>query len=259
MEHSYLDELAYRDGPIHRLDARTKLLTALSLIVTAVLIPSRLTWPFAVLLAVLLAAMIVTRLPLSTLLSRAAVFAPFILTAVILVPFTRRGDGSVAAAIPLPGTSLPVYREGLIEAKAILLKSSISAFSVLILVSTTRFVLILKAMESLHFPRTLLVVISFLYRYLFLLVGEFKRLTRAAHSRNWRAGRWSLRMSTAGGIIGSLFLRAYARGERVYLAMLSRGFDGSVQLSDQPAMRARDAATLVFSTAACAALLMASL
>ena len=258
MEHTYPDELAYGDSPLHRVDARAKLVAMLIVVVTAALLPARSTWPFAACLGAIACGIAAARLPFFRLLKRTAVIAPFILTAVIFVPFTRRGDGGVSLEIPLFGSSLPVYRAGLLEAKAILLKSFVSALSVLLLISTTRFNLVLKAMERLRVPRAVLLIVSFLYRYLFLLAGEFKQLTRAAYSRNWRTGPWRLRLRAAGGILGSLFLRTYARGERVHAAMLSRGYDGTVTLEDLQPLRARDIALPAAAAAACAALLAAS-
>lgn len=240
MEHHYLDEFADRDSPIHRLEARTKVLCTLALILSAVLVPEELNWPFAVYLALLAVLLAASCLPLAHVLKRAAAFGPFILTAVLLVPFTRRGDGGVAWAISLGGINLRVYQAGLVTAKGILVKSLISALSVILLVSTTHFSQLLKALERLRFPHLSLTVISFLYRYLFLLMGELLRLLRAARARNWEAGRWRQRIKTAGGIVGSLFLRTYDRAERVHMAMLSRGYDAGIRTLSDTIMAVRD-------------------
>ena len=257
MEHAFADELAYRDGPLHRLDARVKTAAALLFILTASLLPARPLWPLLACLAAVWSAVAVSRLPFSALLRRTAALLPFILTAVILVPFARRGDGVTAFVISTPLGGLQVYREGLTLARTILLKSLISAQCALLLISTTRFSLILTVLRRFHVPRTLCALMSFLYRYLFLLTGELRRLTRAAHSRNWGAGR--MRWRAAGGIVGSLFLRSYARGERVYDAMLSRGFDGSFPQEELSRMRARDVVSLAACAAACALLLCSPL
>jgi len=226
VEHNYLDELALGASPVRRREARVKLAGALALILAAVLLPPELTWPFAAYLAILGGLLALARLPLVPVLRRAAGFGPFILTAVVLLPFTRPGDGTVSAALRLGGLEVRLYRAGLLAAKGVLLKSLISAFSVVLLVSTTRFSSLLHALEQLRFPRLLLAIVAFLYRYLFLLLGEFLRLGRAARARNWARGPFRVRLQAAGGIVGSLFLRTYARGERVHTAMLARGFDG---------------------------------
>jgi cobalt/nickel transport system permease protein len=244
VEHNFLDELARRSSPVHAIEARLKAVGALALIVAAVLLPPVRTWPFAAYLAFLAVLLALARLPLAPVLRRLAGFAPFILTAAVLLPFTRPGDGTVSASLQLGGWELPLYRAGLLAAKAVLLKSLISALSVVLLVSTTPFSGLLRALERLHFPRLLLAIIAFLYRYLFLLQGEFLRLTRAARSRNWEAGPFRTRLAAAGGIVGSLFLRTYDRGERVYTAMLARGYDGRFRTLSDPAVTRGAAAGL---------------
>jgi cobalt/nickel transport system permease protein len=244
VEHSYLDQLARLDSPVHRLEARAKLIGALGLVLAAVQLPSERTWPFAVYLSLAAGLVVLARLPLGPVLKRAAVFGPFVLTAVVLLPFTRTGDGTVSAVIPIGPLEVHLYRAGLLAAKGVLLKSLISALSMVLLVSTTPFSGLLRAMEQLRFPRLLLAVMAFLYRYLFLLLGEFLRLLRAARSRNWEAGPLPVRLRAIGAIAGSLFLRTYSRAERVYTAMLARGFDGRFRPLTESSLAARDVAAL---------------
>jgi cobalt/nickel transport system permease protein len=259
VEHSYLDELSQRDSPIHRLEARAKLLGAMTLILAAVLLPPERTWPFGVYLAVLAALVALARLPLAAVLKRASALGPLIFTAVVLLPFTRAGDGTVGAVIPLGVLRVHLYRAGLLAAKSLLLKSLISALSMIVLVSTTPFSRLLQAMERLRFPRLLLAIVAFLYRYLFLLLGEFLRLTRAARSRNWEAGPLRVRLRATGGIVGSLFLRTYSRGERVYTAMLARGFDGRFRSLTETSLAVRDVAALCLFLALVLGVLAAAL
>jgi cobalt/nickel transport system permease protein len=235
VEHNYLDELARRSSPVHRVEARLKAAGALVLIVAAALLPAELDWPFAAYLALLAGLLALARLPPGPVLRRLSGLVPFVLTAAILLPFSRHGDGTVSAALRLGGWQLRLYRAGLLAAKGVLLKSLICGGSAVLLISTTPFSGLLRALQRLGFPRLLLTIIAFLYRYLFLLQGEFLRLTRAARSRNWEAGPLRIRLAAAGGIVGSLFLRTYDRGERVYTAMLARGYDGNFRtLSERP-------------------------
>ena len=236
MEHSFLDELARRSSPVHRLEARLKAAGALVLILAAVLLPPERTWPFAAYLALLAGLLLLARLPLLPVLKRLAGLAPFVLTAAVLLPFSRPGDGTVSASLALGGWELRVYKAGLLASKAVLLKSLIAGASAVLLVCTTPFSGLLAALQRMRFPRLLLAIIAFLYRYLFLLQGEFLRLVRAARSRNWEAGPPRVRLAAAGGIVGSLFLRTYARGERVYTAMLARGYDGRFRTLAEPAV-----------------------
>ena len=83
-------------------------------------------------------------------------------------------------------------------------------------------------------------ILSFMYRYLFVLVDETMRMKQARDSRNFGGGRlWQIR--TIGNMIGTLFIRSYERGERIYAAMVARGFDGQTQTLDCLNFRRADA------------------
>ena len=93
---------------------------------------------------------------------------------------------------------------------------------------------IIHALTHLHIPRIITIIISFLYRYLFVLTDEVMRLltarkARSAASAGQRSGgsvRWRARI--AGHMAGQLFLRSYERSDRIYNAMLSRGYKGEL-------------------------------
>jgi cobalt/nickel transport system permease protein len=90
-------------------------------------------------------------------------------------------------------------------------------------------------------PAVLTATISFMYRYLFVLVDEAMRLQTARAARSVGTGRtvwW--RAQVLGGMIGSLFIRSYERSERIYAAMLSRGFAGEVRTLTRLTWQARD-------------------
>jgi cobalt/nickel transport system permease protein len=66
-----------------------------------------------------------------------------------------------------------------------------------------------------------------MYRYSFILIDEMHRMKRARDSRCF-GGRWFWQTKVIGHMIGTLFLRSFHRGERVYMAMLSRGYHGTM-------------------------------
>ena len=66
-----------------------------------------------------------------------------------------------------------------------------------------------------------------MYRYSFILVDEIQRMKRARDSRCF-GGKWLRQTKTIGHMVGTLFLRSFLRGERVYMAMLSRGYNGTM-------------------------------
>ena len=89
-------------------------------------------------------------------------------------------------------------------------------------------------------PGVMVMILSFMYRYIFLLVDEVIRMRQARDSRNFGGKRlWQIR--TIGNMIGTLFIRSYERGERVYAAMVARGFDGQTRTLDSLNFRRADA------------------
>jgi cobalt/nickel transport system permease protein len=119
--------------------------------------------------------------------------------------------------------------QGPIVILTILIKSWLCILSMIVLASTTRFPELLKAFESLRLPRVIVMLMSFMYRYIFVVVDEIMRMKKARDSRSFGGNRrWHIR--TAGSMIGALFLRTYERGERIYISMASRGFTGKIKI-----------------------------
>ena len=236
-----LDSLdPYRRGTslIHCLDPRLKLLATLAFVLAATSTPPA--WPAFLLLAAL--ALSTTRLagiPLLQVLRRSAVALPFVGMAALSLPFTRAGR--VVWSWSFLGWSLAVTDGGLLLFVAVLVKAWLSVTVSGLLVATTRFPDLLAAMRFLRVPSVLTVTISFLYRYLFVLADEAMRVQMARESRSAGAGRavwWRARV--LGWMIASLFIRSYERSERIYAAMLSRGFAGEIKTLSRFTWQMRD-------------------
>jgi cobalt/nickel transport system permease protein len=113
-----------------------------------------------------------------------------------------------------------------VVALAILAKNSLAFLATLLLVQVTPFRALLIAMRRLGIPAVLVGTLQFMYRYLFVLGDELERMMQARRARRFtRTGRLDWGLLT--GLIGTLFLRAFERGERVHDAMLARGWDGT--------------------------------
>ncbi len=221
------------DGYLYRLDARVKVVLTLLLIVGVMLTPER-AWPAYPLLWALLGSLaVISRLSAWRLTRLGGLALPFTLAAAAL-PFTMPGHPLIALA------GLTVSDTGLARFLSILLKSWLAVQAALLLALTTPFTDLLWALASLHLPETLIAIIGFMYRYLYTLSDEAQRLLRARASRSARlpdqraGGGLIWRARSAGGMVGSLFLRSYERSERVYAAMLSRGYAGRIRSLDPP-------------------------
>lgn len=162
-------------------------------------------------------------------LSRSAVVAlPFALAAFPLI-FTLQEQ--IIATVSIGPLDLTISAEGIRRFLTIAIGSWLSVQVALLLAFTTPFHDLIDALRELRLPRILISIISFMYRYLAVLGDEGSRMLRARDARS-AAGpgssggsiRW--RATVTGRMVGSLFLRAYERSERVYAAMQARGFEG---------------------------------
>ncbi len=226
MHGNFLDRYIQGASLVHRLDARLKLLATLAFVLVATGSPPR-AWPAFVVLGLLaLGAVAAARIPLGVALRRSAVALPFAGMVALSLPFTRGGQ----VLWSWPPLGLAVTDEGLILFGAVLAKAWLSVLLAGLLISTTPFTQVIRAARSLRLPAILASTISFMYRYLFVLVDEAGRLMTARAARSVGPGRtvwWRARV--LGGMIGSLFIRSYERSERIYAAMLARGFAGELR------------------------------
>jgi cobalt/nickel transport system permease protein len=175
----------------------------------------------AVVVAVLLA---VAGYSLGQVLGRATILVPFVAFAFFL-PFVSSGER--VDAFGLVGVS----REGLVAAGAILAKASIGFGASLVLAGTTQIPEIVRGLGRLRLPSALVSIVSFMFRYLDLIIEELGRIRIAMVSRA-HDPRWLWQARPLASAAGAMFVRSYERGERVHVAMLARGFDGAMPQFD---------------------------
>jgi cobalt/nickel transport system permease protein len=124
-----------------------------------------------------------------------------------------------------------------------LIKGIFSVACLTLLTSSTPFPRLLAALEDLKFPQLIIMSLSFMYRYIFLIEDEAMKMWQAMKSRRAGGSRW-LHLKAIANMLGTLFIRSYERGETVYLAMRSRGFDGTFKQSHNFELRRYDLAFL---------------
>lgn len=249
MKHSFLDQYSGGDSLIHRLDPRTKFIVCLAFIITAVMTPESSWLSYAILFVFIIILLIVSRVPLLHVLRRSLVIFPFVLFIAIFIPFFTQGEIAVSYKIWLWQVS--VTYNGLFILVNVLIRSFLSILSLVLLTSTTKFNDLLSGLKKLGVPGLMISILAFMYRYLFVLIDEVMRMSQARDSRNF--GNNGLRqIRTAGNMIGTLFIRSYERGERVYAAMLARGFDGEVRTIHNLHFTRVDVFSCVFSCMALA-------
>jgi cobalt/nickel transport system permease protein len=235
----FLERYLQGTSPIHRLDPRLKLLATLAFVIVATSTPPQ-AWPAFLLLAALaIGAVVLSRVPPGEALKRSAVALPFAGMAALSLLFTRTGQ--IVWSWSLLGWRIAITDQGAMLFASILIKSWLSILVSGLLVDSTPFPELLVALHALGVPSVLAAIISFMYRYLFVLVDEAMRLQTARDARSaGTGGTLSWRVQVLGGMIGSLFIRSYERSERIYAAMLSRGYAGQVRTLTRSRWQVRD-------------------
>jgi cobalt/nickel transport system permease protein len=211
----------YRDGdsPVHRLPAEVKIVCLVVFVLAVVATPREMFWPFGIYALILVATWRVARIPLSWILPRMLIEAPFIVLAVLL-PFAEGGP-----RVEFAGVHLSVG--GLYAAWGIVVKGTLGVAASLTVASTTTARELPVALSRLRVPGVIVSVLTLMIRYVDVLTAETRRMRMARISRG-DSPRMLHQVGATAKSVGALFLRSYERGERVYLAMLSRGFDGRV-------------------------------
>lgn len=225
MKHAFLDHHSSTQSPIHHLDARAKIVVFFTFILVGVSSPPNSFFLFGLLAIALIGIALLARLPLGHLAKKVLVILPFLFLVTISIPFMKKD--AIGGGYNLGIGGLSISQSGLWILWNVVVKSSLGVFSIILLSSTTSFPQLIKGMERLGFPKIFTILTSFMYRYSFILVDEMQRMKRARDSRCF-GGRWFWQSRIIGHMVGTLFLRSFHRGERVYLAMLSRGYHGTV-------------------------------
>ena len=150
---------------------------------------------------------------------RSLIEIPFVAFA-LLMPFFGQGE-----RVDFLGLSL--YQEGINAGAGIIAKATLGVLSAILLSATTTAREILRGLEILRLPSMLVQIATFMLRYLNVVTDEMERMSVARASRGFDAKgirHWRVLANSA----GALFIRSYERGERVHLAMLSRGYSGEL-------------------------------
>lgn len=234
------------DSPIHHLDARVKVILTILVIISNVLIPDGNWLALTATWTILLVVTQLSRIKLNYLFSRSLIVLPFALAAVTTIFSTPGQD-----LFTLPWPEITVTDRGIIRFGTIMFRSWISVQAAILLSTTTEFADLIHALRHLKIPGVLVSIISFMYRYLFVLIEEARRLLRARSSRSARipgvkkGGSLFWNIKTVGSMVGQLFLRSIERSERIYQAMQSRGYQGHLLTLNPHQMNGKDWITLV--------------
>jgi cobalt/nickel transport system permease protein len=204
---------------VHALPPQCKLVAQLTFVFAVVATPREAFWAFGLFGVTLLILIRIAELPFGFVAKRLVFEMPFILFAVLL-PFIGRGE-----QVDVLGMSLSV--EGLWGAWNIVAKATLGLGASILVAATTTMPEFLRGFERLRLPRAFTSTLSFMIRYFDVITDDMRRMKVARLSRG-HDPRWLWQARAVATSAGALFIRSYERGERVHLAMLSRGFSGAL-------------------------------
>ena len=235
------------DSWVHRLDPRGKIVVAA---LFAILVATTSTYVGALAgLALALLYLNLARLPLRKVLVRLLVVNSFIFFLWVVLPLTYPGDPLWRLG-PLSAT-----RQGLFVTGLITLKSNAIIIAIIALVATVPIVTLGQAMHNLRLPDKLCHLFLFTYRYIYVFEQEYHRLGQAMKIRGFQP-RTNLHTSRSYAYLAAMLLvRCFDRAERVFQAMLCRGFHGTFYSLQTFSWQDRDRLFLAFSLPALAGLL----
>jgi cobalt/nickel transport system permease protein len=177
--------------------------------------------------------LLLSRLSLRLILVRSLISLPFVLAAAPLLflgpaPRVSLGEhGRIWITISQPGT---------IRFLSISIKAWISVLAAILLSSSTKFGDLLSGMRQMGIPKEIVAILALMWRYLSLMIAEAFCLMRARNSRSGTpftkrktGGSLGWRASVTGKMAGNLLFRSLERSERIYAAMLARGYNGEVK------------------------------
>jgi cobalt/nickel transport system permease protein len=221
--------LVHGPSGAHRLAPECKVLAAVAFVFAVVATPREVFWAFGLHAAIVVVVALAARVSPVRLATRLVIELPFLAFALFL-PVVGRGE-----RVDLWGLSLSV--PGLWGAWNILVKGSLSVAATSLLAATTTVPELLRGLERLRMPKVIVAIASFMIRYGDVIVDDMRRMKIARQSRG-HDPRWLWQARAVATSAGALFIRSFERGERVYVAMLSRGYDGSLpDLDNAPPVR----------------------
>ena len=245
MRHSYIDRHSRIDSYIHQIDPRIKIIGIFMLIFSIVLTRPDYFVSFLFYFLFMAILIFLSKIPIKFILKRSLVIVPFVLMVAVFIPFFKKGE--IAGGYSFGTLRLSVTYDGLMIFWNVLIKSYLTVLAMIVLMASTSFCDFLKALEKLKLSRIFTMILSFMYRYIFVIEDELMKMKQAKASRSV-GGSKMLHAKALTNMLGVLFIRSYERAENVYLAMCSRGFSGQIRTIHNFQLQKSDFSFLVLIT-----------
>lgn len=214
-----IDRYSHINSSLQRWDPRYKILSIGVFIAMVAFIQ---TLPVAVMAFLVASAMVVlSRIPLHFVVNLLKWVVIFLLPFFIILPLSYPGMQNELLGIGYAW-------EGVRLACLVVIKGMTIVICAFAIFGTSRFDVAMFALQRLKCPRILVQLLLFTYRYIFVFLSEMERMDTAMKARGFvrRPNLYTLKV--IGGFIGTLLIRSFERTERVFKAMLSKGYQGEL-------------------------------
>jgi cobalt/nickel transport system permease protein len=252
----YIEKTAYKNSVIHRLDARVKIVSMLALIIAMVAFPytpavftvGLIFFAFYAILWTL------SMLPVPVYAKRLLMVLPFGLFIILFqIFFTNRYYPVFHVIANLP-FGIHIYAESIEFAAILLVKFVVCVSAIILLSSTTKLHDMLEGAGRMGLPPEFALTLGMMIRYLFVFGYIYRKINESLATRCFdpfnSALPYRYRIKQLGYTVGTIFIRSYQQGERVYTSMLCRGYgkDSHIFIVKKP-LRAIDWTFLVICLA----------
>ena len=238
----HLEEFAEGTSVFHRLDPRVKIVALLPYIFVVAMMHEIAIPAIALLISTLM--VVITRIDTKKLFIRLAVVNTFILLLWLFLPFSYPGN-EVFTVGPLTATE-----EGFLFALSITFKANAIVLATIAILGTSEVFSLAHALVHMKMPTKLVYLFFFFYRYISVLHEEHTTLKRAINVRAFRPKTTMHTYKTYANLVGMLLVRSYEHSQRIYSAMLCRGFTGKFPIITHFHMHTRDYVFSIFMLSA---------
>jgi cobalt/nickel transport system permease protein len=238
----YIEKTAYKSSTVHQLDARVKIIGMLTLIIAMVAVPyTRAVFTIGLVFFAFFALLwVFSGLPVMVYVKRLLMVLPFGLFIIVFqIFFTNRYYTTFHVMAKLP-FGIPVYAESVEFAAILLVKFIICVSAIILLSSTTKLHDMLEGAGRMGLPPEFALTFGMMIRYLFVFGYIYRKINESLQTRCFDpfnpALPYSYRIRQLGYTVGTIFIRSYQQGERVYTSMLCRGYgkDSHIYIVKKP-------------------------
>ena len=234
-----MDELSFRESPIHRLHAAAKLLSTVTYIVIVMSFHKYDLSGMAVMLLFPVLLFQISGIPVRTCFYKLRIVLPLVMAVGLFNPFFDRTVLLRIGGVAVSG--------GVISMLTLMLKGLLCLMASFLLVATTPFDRICAALRALYVPKLIVTLLLLTYRYVGVMTEELAIMTNAYHLR--APGQKGIHISAWGSFLGQLLLRSMDKAQNLYASMLLRGYDREFRYAAGPRFAVRDALYLFGSAA----------